>query len=123
MQETDSPKEFLDYFISNKLFELLLENLSRASEEESSENAQVTSDILSIFENFIEIYPLSSEIITKKTKLLNWMLKQLKTTEFSHNKLFISELLNALVGNSSDNQILMSKNEGFIQLVKIIYVS
>jgi hypothetical protein len=68
------------------------------------------------------VYPFSSEIIVKKTKLMNWLLSNLKDSNFNNVKLFISEILNTLTVSSGDNQLYLAKSEGFITLMKVIMV-
>lgn len=118
LNETENPKDLLEYFISSNLFEILVDDLHRVQE---ADDQQLITDILSVFENFLEVYPFSSYLIAQRTKILPWALKQIKITEFSQNKLFASEILYTLAQSSTENQIALCKLEAVVLFIKILF--
>jgi beta-catenin-like protein 1 len=113
LQEIENPKEFIELFISNDLFGLLVNTLLTLNEDVKDEY-QIVSDILSVFENFIEVYPYSSQMLCE-TRLLNWLLKRIYKDDDMvtyGNKLFASEILNSLIQSSSESQVLFTKKDG-----------
>lgn len=125
LQDISHPKEFLEYFISNNLFDLLVSNLLRTNDSEIKEDEQIVSDILSVIENFLDIYPFAAKLFGEKTKLISWLLNRIKINEesFSRTKLFASEILMNLIQSSAENQIILAKLEGIgiPLLIKIIF--
>jgi beta-catenin-like protein 1 len=118
----ENPKEFLELFISNDIFGILV-NLLFSLSEDVKDEYQIVSDILSVLENFIEIYPFSSQLLCENTKLLNWLLKRIyrEDDEVSFpNKLFASEILNSLIQASTENQILFTKRDGLNLTLQLV---
>jgi beta-catenin-like protein 1 len=111
LQEIDNPKEFLEYFISSNIFELLVNTLYRLNEK-NKDDVQTVSDILSIFENFIEVYSFAGQIICKKTKLLGWLIKRISQKDGMNIRLFASEIINNLISSSSEHQVDFRKKDG-----------
>jgi beta-catenin-like protein 1 len=123
LQDLSHPKEFLEHFISNNLFDLLVSNLLRTNDLENKEDEQIVSDILSVIENFLDVYPFSAKLFGEKTKLISWLLNRIRVHEeyLSRSKLFASEILMNLIQSSTDNQIILAKLEGMPHLIKIIF--
>ena len=128
LNEIEDPKSFLELFLNNNLFELLVDNLFKI-ENEISKNEdciQYKSDILSIIENYLDIYSLSYELLGKQNKIFKWLLLTIKndTNDIKEIeiKLFASEILNQLLQNSDKNRIIFFKEEGLPILINIILV-
>ncbi len=117
--EVSNPKEFLELFISAGLFDSLVSNLIRINEEEDE---QAVSDILSVLENFTDIYPYAVKILSEKTKILSWLLNRIRTDEINkpNNRLFASEMLYTLAQSSSEVQIALAEKEAIPHLLMIL---
>jgi beta-catenin-like protein 1 len=111
LQELEFPKEFLELFISNNIFELLT-NIIQKLNEKNKDELQLISDILSVFENFLDVYPFTSQLICEKTHLLEWLIKRISKKENLNIRLFASEIIDSLILSSSDNQIIFNKKDG-----------
>ncbi len=128
LNEIDEPKSFMELFLSNNLIDLLIENLFKIENEiyKNDDSAQYKSDILSVIENYLDIYSLSFELFGKQTKIFKWLLLTLKndTDDIKEMeiKLFASEILNQLLQNSDKNRIIFFKEEGLPILINIILV-
>jgi beta-catenin-like protein 1 len=124
LQEINEPKSFLENFISCNLFELLVNNLFKLNDLENKEDAQIINDILSIIENFLDVYPFTAKLLGDKTNILNWLLSRVRSssTIISNNdcKLFASEILDTMLQSSPENQMLFAKMEAIPHLIKII---
>lgn len=118
--EMENPKEFIEAFISNNLFDLLVNNLFKINEFETTENNQTISDILSTLENLLDVYPFSAKLLGERTKFIEWLYMRIKLDEFDNNKLFASELLSTLIQTSSENQLALARLEAMPILVKIL---
>jgi hypothetical protein len=128
LNEIEDPKSFLELFLNNNLFELLVDNLFKI-ENEISKNEdciQYKSDILSIIENYLDIYSLSFELLGKQNRIFKWLLLTVKNDNNDIKeieiKLFASEILNQLLQNSDKNRIIFFKEEGLPILINIILV-
>ncbi len=128
LNEIDEPKSFMELFLSNNLIDLLIENLFKIENEiyKNDDSAQYKSDILSVIENYLDIYSLSFELFGKQTKIFKWLLLTLKndTDDIKEMeiKLFASEILNQLLQNSSKNREIFYQEEGLPFLINIILV-
>jgi beta-catenin-like protein 1 len=118
LQDIENPKEFLEYFITNNIFEILVNTLSRLNEK-NKDDVQIVSDILSIFENFIEIYSFAGQVICEKTKLLNWLIKRIGQKDGINIRLFCSELINSLISSTVDHQMLFMKRDGLNKAMSV----
>jgi beta-catenin-like protein 1 len=61
-------------------------NLTRLDEKEDTES-QAVHNTLSIFENLVEINPKLTDIVSQKTKIIDWLTKRVTSVEFDDNKL------------------------------------
>ena len=61
-------------------------NLTRMDENEDTES-QAVHNTLSIFENLVEINPKLTDIISSKTKIIEWLTNRITNSEFDDNKL------------------------------------
>ena len=79
-------------------------------DSEDIDDKQIITDSLSVIENIIEIYPISTRYLCEKTKLLNCLIKKLKDPKKDFIKLFCSEILVSLIQGASENRISSSYN-------------
>jgi beta-catenin-like protein 1 len=101
LQDLSEPKEFLEFFISENLFDYLVISLFKLapgrSDFVSEENQQFACDILSVIENFLDVYSFTGKILTEKTKILQWLINRICQTGIIDSvKLFSSEILDKL---------------------------
>lgn len=92
-------KTFAQALVDQGLLELLIQNLGRLDEEETSDR-QGVFNTLAIFENLTSIDVAMAETITRRCKLLPWLLQRLKVKVFDSNKQYCSELLAILLQSS-----------------------
>ena len=118
----EEPKSFIELLLNYNLFDLLIENLEKIDKEYSEDTIQYKLDILSIIENYFEVYPLTAEILGNKNKnLYFWLLKTLKENinKYINLSLFCAEILYQLLENNK-NLIIFSEIEGLTTLITII---
>lgn len=125
LTEIEDAKSFLELFISNGLFDLLSENLNKVASSNDEDTFQYESNMLSVIENFMDVYPLSNELICD-TNVINWLIEKVKTLENSADiaegdvRVFASELLATMVQYSEKNQKKFAKLEGVPQMINLI---
>ena len=126
LNDIEDPKSFIELLISNSIFDRIAETLYKidSNDEDSS---QYYSDILGIFENFIDVYEKSAELIGT-TKALGWMLQMIRknctvdSADIAEGDvcLFCSEVLAMLVQFSGENQKRFAKMEGVPILINVL---
>lgn len=120
LQELENPKQFLEILIGSNIFELLVNNLFRLENESSNaDDKQIVGDILSVLENFLDVYSYSSKLLGEKTKLFDWLIKRIRIGGMDTNKLFASELLNTLAVDAN-NQLILAKRQVLPHFLKIL---
>jgi beta-catenin-like protein 1 len=92
-------KVFAQALVDQGLLELLIQNLGRLDEEETSDR-QGVFNTLAIFENLTSIDVAMAETIVNRCNLLPWLLQRLKVKVFDSNKQYCSELLAILLQSS-----------------------
>ncbi|PIA64087.1 hypothetical protein AQUCO_00201404v1 [Aquilegia coerulea] len=112
LEDNDEPARVLvDSLVENNALDLLVQNLSRLSENEQDEMTAVYNTLATI-ENMIEVKPSVAELVCERTKLLRWLLGKIKVREFDSIKQYASEILAILLQNSSANQNRLGQMNG-----------
>ncbi|KAF5186105.1 Beta-catenin-like protein [Thalictrum thalictroides] len=112
LEDNDEPARVLvDSLVENNALDLLVQNLSRLSENEQDEMTAVYNTLATI-ENMIEVKPSVAELVCERTKLLRWLLGKIKVREFDSIKQYASEILAILLQNSSANQKRLGQMNG-----------
>ena len=118
----EKPKFFIELLLNYNLFDLLIENLEKIDKEYSEDTIQYKLDILSIFENYFDVYPLTAEILGNNNKnIFLWLLNTIKENINKHINLtlFCAEILYQLL-EYDKNLIYFSEIEGLTILITII---
>ena len=122
LMNLEKPKYFIELLLNYNLFDLLIENLEKIDKEYSEDTIQYKLDILSIFENYFDVYPLTAEILGNNNKnIFSWLLNTIKENINKHINLtlFCVEILYQLLENNK-NLIYFSEIEGLTILITII---
>jgi beta-catenin-like protein 1 len=82
--------------LSHSIFELLVSNLSRLSEEEDADR-QGVFHILGMCENLLTFMPPLADQLVSSTKILPWLLDRISRSAFDSNKQYASEILAILL--------------------------
>ncbi|KAF9354992.1 hypothetical protein BGX34_010705 [Mortierella sp. NVP85] len=114
-------KVFAQALVDQGLLELLIQNLARLDEEETSDR-QGVFNTLAIFENLTSIDVAMAETIVNRCKLLPWLLQRLKVKVFDSNKQYCSELLAILLQSSPENRKTLGTLGGIDDLLQFLAV-
>ena len=126
LNDIEDPKSFIELLISNSIFDRIAETLYKISPNDE-DASQYYSDILGIFENFVDVYEKSADLIGR-TKAIEWMLQMIRSSSNVDSAdiaegdvcLFCSEVLAMLVQFSDENKKRFAKMEGVPILVNVI---
>ena len=126
LNDIEDAKSFIELLISNSIFDRIAETLYKISPNDE-DASQYYSDILGIFENFVDVYEKSADLIGG-TKAIEWMLQMIRSSSkvdsadiaFGDVCLFCSEVLAMLVQFSDENKKRFAKMEGVPILVNVI---
>ena len=106
--------------IHNHVLDLLVQIITKLYDSEDIDDKQIITDSLSVIENIIEIYPISTRYLCEKTKLLNCLIKKLKDPKKDFIKLFCSEILVSLIQGADENRILFGQTELINEVLNIV---
>ena len=126
LNDIEDAKSFIELLISNSIFDRIAETLYKISSNDE-DASQYYSDILGIFENFVDVYEKSADLIGG-TKAIEWMLQMIRSSSNVDSAdiaegdvcLFCSEVLAMLVQFSDENKKRFVKMEGVPILVNVI---
>ena len=126
LNDIEDAKSFIELLISNSIFDRIAETLYKISPNDE-DASQYYSDILGIFENFVDVYEKSADLIGG-TKAIEWMLQMIRSSSNVDSAdiaegdvcLFCSEVLAMLVQFSDENKKRFAKMEGVPILVNVI---
>ena len=126
LNDIEDAKSFIELLISNSIFDRIAETLYKISPNDE-DASQYYSDILGIFENFVDVYEKSADLIGG-TKSIEWMLQMIRSSSNVDSAdiaegdvcLFCSEVLAMLVQFSDENKKRFAKMEGVPILVNVI---
>ena len=126
LNDIEDAKSFIELLISNSIFDRIAETLYKISPNDE-DASQYYSDILGIFENFVDVYEKSADLIGG-TKAIEWMLQMIRSSSNVNSAdiaegdvcLFCSEVLAMLVQFSDENKKKFAKMEGVPILVNVI---
>ena len=126
LNDIEDAKSFIELLISNSIFDRIAEILYKISPKDE-DASQYYSDILGIFENFVDVYEKSADLIGG-TKAIEWMLQMIRSSSNVDSAdiaegdvcLFCSEVLAMLVQFSDENKKRFAKMEGVPILVNVI---
>ena len=126
LNDIEDAKSFIELLISNSIFDRIAETLYKISPNDE-DASQYYSDILGIFENFVDVYEKSADLIGG-TKAIEWMLQMIRSSSNVDSAdiaegdvcLFCSEVLAMLVQFSDENKKKFAKMEGVPILVNVI---
>ena len=126
LNDIEDAKSFIELLISNSIFDRIAETLYKISPNDE-DASQYYSDILGIFENFVDVYEKSADLIGG-TKAIEWMLQMIRSSSNVDSAdiaegdvcLFCSEVLALLVQFSDENKKRFAKMEGVPILVNVI---
>ena len=126
LNDIEDAKSFIELLISNSIFDRIAETLYKISPNDE-DASQYYSDILGIFENFVDVYEKSADLIGG-TKAIEWMLQMIRSSSNVNSAdiaegdvcLFCSEVLAMLVQFSDENKKRFAKMEGVPILVNVI---
>lgn len=126
LNDIEDAKSFIELLISNSIFDRIAETLYKISSNDE-DASQYYSDILGIFENFVDVYEKSADLIGG-TKAIEWMLQMIRSSSNVDSAdiaegdvcLFCSEVLAMLVQFSDENKKRFAKMEGVPILVNVI---
>ena len=125
LTEIEDAKSFLELFISNGIFDLISENLNKVASSNDEDTFQYESNMLSVIENFLDVYPLANELVCD-TNIIIWVIEKVKTLENSSDiaegdvRVFASELLATMIQYSEKNQKNFAKLEGVPQMINLV---
>lgn len=105
--------------LDNDALSLLVHRLN-AFNESVPEEAAAVYNVLTIFENIIEVKPEVAELVLEKTKLLKWLLARLRPRDVDANKQYASEILAILVQQSDANKRKMGAANGIDAVLQAI---
>ncbi|RIA90269.1 Catenin-beta-like protein [Glomus cerebriforme] len=117
--EEDAIKTFIDALLENQVLELLVQNLGRLDEEETTDK-QGVFNTLGIIENLTSFDPAISERVVRDTNLLQWILNRIRVKAFDSNKQYCSELLAILLQNSRVNRLKLGEFGGVDVLLQVL---
>ena len=120
LENLENKKDFLYMLIEKNLFEYTVQIITKLSESDNNDDTQIVTDSLSLIENLIEIYPISTKYVCDRTKLLNWLIRKLKNPKKDFIKLFSSEILVTLIQGAPENQKLFGHTELINEVLNII---
>ncbi|CAI2164326.1 3851_t:CDS:10 [Funneliformis geosporum] len=109
--DENAMKIFIDSLLENQALELLVQNLDRLDEKETTDK-QGIFNTLGIIENFTSFDPAISERVVRDTNLLQWILNRIRVKTFDSNKQYCSELLAILLQNSRVNRLKLGEFGG-----------
>ena len=126
LNDIEDAKSFIELLISNSIFDRIAETLYKISPNDE-DASQYYSDILGIFENFVDVYEKSADLIGG-TKAIEWVLQMIRSSSNVDSAdiaegdvcLFCSEVLAMLVQFSDENKKRFAKMEGVPILVNVI---
>lgn len=126
LNDIEDAKSFIELLISNSIFDRIAETLYKISPNDE-DASQYYSDILGIFENFVDVYEKSADLIGG-TKAIEWMLQMIRSSSNVDSAdiaegdvcLFCSEVLAMLVQFSDENKKRFAKMEGVPILVNVM---
>ncbi|CAG8622657.1 11207_t:CDS:10, partial [Funneliformis caledonium] len=117
--DENAMKIFIDSLLENQALELLVQNLDRLDENETTDK-QGIFNTLGIIENFTSFDPAISERVVRDTNLLQWILNRIRVKTFDSNKQYCSELLAILLQNSRVNRLKLGEFGGIDVLLQVL---
>jgi beta-catenin-like protein 1 len=110
-----------DTQLNDSLLDLLVANLSRLNEAESTDSQGVFS-ILGVFENLLSFLPPLAVQIVQNTTLLPWLLKRVQAKEYDSNKQYASEVLSILLQGGREVVMRVWEADGVDGLINVMAV-
>lgn len=130
LNEIDNPQSFMEMYINNNVFPRLVKLLFTLSEQSVVNHNDITQyqmDVLSILENYIDIYSPSANLLCQQTRLMQWLLsvitasnEHLSELERNDLRLFASELLYSLLQASLVNQQQFAELKALPSVINVI---
>ena len=129
LNEIDNPQAFMELYIANDVFPRLVRLLFTLNEQSvgHTDITQYQIDVLSILENYIDIYSPSATLLCQQTRILQWLLsvitasnEHLSELERNDLRLFASETLYALLQASSENQQQFAELKALPSVINVV---
>ena len=131
LNEIDNPQSFMEMYINNNVFPRLVKLLFTLSEQSvvnrNNDITQYQMDVLSILENYIDIYSPSANLLCQQTRIMQWLLSVITATnehlsELERNdlRLFASEILYSLLQASLVNQQQFAELKALPSVINVI---
>ncbi len=110
-EASDEMQAFVGALLDAQGLELLVQNLARLDESNSTEDFDGVHATLSVLENLSEVRPSICGLLCRRTTILAYLLQRLQPRIFDSNKQYAGEMLSILL-QVEDNGRLLGELEG-----------